>query len=49
MKDKSGSIMNVQISSEAIYRDDLTGQVWDPELEKIARAKELDYFEAKVV
>ena len=49
LKDKSGSIMHVQINSEAIYRDDLTGQVLDPELVRIARAKELEYFEAKVV
>ena len=42
LKDKSGSIMNVQINSEAIYRDDLTGQVLDPELVRIARAKELE-------
>ena len=49
LKDKSGSIMNVQISSEVIYRDDLTGQVLDPDLVRKARAKELEYFEAKVV
>ena len=41
--------MNVQISSDTVYRDDLTGQVLDPELVKIARAKELEYFEAKLV
>jgi len=49
LKDKKGSIMNVQISSEVIYRDDLTGQVLDPDLVRKARAKELEYFEAKVV
>ena len=45
LKDKSGSIMNVQINSEAICRDDLTGQVLDPELVRIAIAKEFEYFE----
>ena len=49
LKDKNGSIMNVQITSEVIYRDDLTGQVLDPDLVRKARAKELEYFEAKVV
>ena len=29
--------------------DDLTGQVLDPALVKAARAKEMAYFEAKVV
>ena len=46
LKDKSGSIMNVQVDHDTIYRDDLTGQVLDPELVRIARAKELEYFEA---
>ena len=49
LKDKRGSIMNVQINSEAFYRDDLIGQVLDPNLLRIARAKELEYFEARVV
>ena len=44
IKDKKGSIMNVQISSEAVYRDDLTGQILDPELVRIARAKDVEYF-----
>ena len=39
LKDKNGSIMNVQNNSEAIYRDDVTVQVLDPELARIARAK----------
>ena len=47
LKDKSGSIMNVQIDSETIYRNDLTGQVLDPELVRIARVKELEDSEAK--
>ena len=49
LKDKNGSIMNVQIGSEVGYRDDLSGQILDPDLVRIARAKELEYFEAKVV
>ena len=49
MKDPKGSIMNVQIGSEAVYRDDLIGQILNPELERIARAKELEYVEARVV
>ena len=41
LKDNNGSIMNVQINSEAIYGDDLTGQDLDLEFVRIARAKEL--------
>ena len=48
LKDKNGSIMNVQIGSEVVYQDDLIGQILDPDLVRIARAKELEYFEAKV-
>ena len=47
LKDKHGAIPNVQIGSEVFYRDDLTGQILDPDL--IAGAKGLEYFEAKVV
>ena len=49
LKDKHGAIMKVQIGADVVYRDDLTGQILDPDLVRIARAKELEYFEAKVV
>jgi hypothetical protein len=44
-----GEILHVHIEGEAVYRDDLTGQLLPPELVKAARAKELEYFEAKQV
>ena len=47
LKDKNGSILNVQIGSGVVYRDDLIGQILDPDLVRIARAKELEYFEAR--
>ena len=34
---------------EATYKDDLTGQLLPPDLVRAARAKELEYFEAKEV
>ena len=40
LKDKHGAILNVQIGSEVVYRDDLIGPILDPELE---------YLEANVV
>ena len=49
LKDKNGSIKNVRIGSEVMYRDDLTGQILDPDLVRIARAKKLEYFVANVV
>ena len=48
LRNKKGSIMNAQVGSEAVYRDDLTGQILDPVV-RMARAKELEYVEAKVV
>ena len=39
----------MQIDGDAIYRDDLTGQLLDPALVRAARQKELDFFEAKQV
>lgn len=44
-----GQILEVEIGGGPIYRDDLTGQVLDPALVKIARQKELDFFESKEV
>ena len=49
VKDNNGSTMNVQIGSEVVYRHDLTGQILDPNLVRIARATEMEYFEAKLV
>ena len=49
LKEKNGSIMNIQIGSDVLYRDDLTGQILDPNLVGISKAKELEYFEARVV
>ena len=48
LKDKHGAILNVQIGSEVVYLNDLTGRILDPDLVRIARAKEVEYFEAKV-
>ena len=39
----------MKVENEKEYRDDLTGQVLDPLLVRAARAKELEYFESKVV
>ena len=44
-----GHVFNVQIAGEPMYKDDLTGQLLDPRLVQEARAKELEYFEAKQV
>ena len=47
--DSSGAVFHVRVANEATYRDDLTGQLLPPELVQAARAKELEYFEAKKV
>ena len=44
-----GSILKVQVSGEEIFKDDLTGQLLPPDLVKLARAKELEYFNGKLV
>ena len=49
LTDARGYVLNVQIENQPVYRDDLTGQLLDPELVKAARAKELEYFESKLV
>ena len=36
-------------TQQKVYRDDLTGQILDPELVHAARRKELEYFNAKGV
>ena len=49
LTDAKGYVMNVKIQDSSVYRDDLTGQLLDPVLVKAARAKEMEYFAAKVV
>ena len=40
-----GRMLNVQIENAQIFKDDLTGQI----LDRAARKKELEYFDAKDV
>ena len=44
-----GQVLKVQIENEQIFKDDLTGQLLPPEPVRLARAKELEYFNAKEV
>ena len=44
-----GEILNIRVDSDEIYKDNLTSQLFDPTLERAARAKELEYFESKGV
>ena len=44
-----GAVLHVRVNDEPIYRGDLTGQLLPPDLVRAARAKELEYFEAKRV
>ena len=46
---RGGHILKLDASSGEVFRDDLTGQLLDPELVKQARQKELAYFEDKGV
>ena len=41
LTDTDGSVLNVQIEGVETYKDDLTGQLLNPELVKIARRQEL--------
>ena len=41
--------MNVQVEGDQIFKDDLTGQLLNPELVRAARAKELEYFDDRDV
>ena len=43
-----GEVLHVKQQDE-VFRDDLTGQLLNPELIKKARKKELDYFNSKGV
>ena len=42
-------LLDVEIDRGAVWRDDLTGQVLDPKLVRVARQKELDFFDCKQV
>ena len=44
-----GSVLNVQVEGDNVFRDDLTGQLLDPELVKAARKKEMEHFDGKDV
>ena len=44
-----GRVLNVQVDNAQIFKDDLTGQLLDPALVKVARKKELEYFDGKDV
>ena len=44
-----GSVLKVQVEGDKVFRDDLTGQLLDPELVRAARKKELEYFDGKDV
>ena len=50
LTDVDGAVLHVRIGDdEPIYKDDLTGLLLPPELVRAARAKELEYFNAKEV
>ena len=49
LTDVGGDVLTLKIEGELVFRDDLTGQLLPPDLVKTARAKELEYFEAKRV
>ena len=46
---KHGEVLEVQVEGDQTYRDDLTGQLLNPELVRAARAKELEYFDGRDV
>ena len=41
--------MKVQVEGDQIFKDDLIGQLLNPELVRLARAKEMEYFDGKDV
>ena len=49
LTDTDGSVLKVQIEGAETYKDDLTGQLLNPELVRIARKLELEYFDGKLV
>ena len=42
-------VLKVQVQNDEIFKDDLTGQLLPSDLVKLARKKELEYFDGKVV
>ena len=44
-----GSVLKVQLQNDEVFKDDLTGQLLPPDLVKLARKKELEYFDGKLV
>ena len=46
---RNGTVFNINVASNAEFKDDLTGQPLDPKLVREARQKELDYFNSKGV
>ena len=45
----SDHALDVEADAGVIYRDDSTGQILDRKLVRMARQKELDFFESKLV
>ena len=41
--------LKVQVEEDRVFKDDLTGQLLNPELVKLARTKEMEYFDGKDV
>ena len=46
---KNGEVMKVQVEGDQVFKDDLSGQLLNPELVKLARAKEMEYLDGKDV
>ena len=44
---KQGEVLKVQVEGDQVFKDDLTGQLLNPELVRAARANELEYFDGK--
>ena len=49
LSNKHGKVLKVQVEGDQTYRDDLTGQLLNPEIVRADRAKELEYFDGKDV
>ena len=45
----AGEVLTITVENEETYKDDLTGQLLNPDLVRAARTKELEYFEGKGV
>ena len=46
---KKDEVLKVQVEGDQVFRDDLTGQLLNPELVKLSRSKEMEYFDGKDV